>query len=50
MKHKRQKQEQFIRLLREHAAEVTIEGLPRKHEVAKSPLQSWKSKYGAMEV
>jgi len=50
MKRKRYTEEQIIRLLKEHEAGVTIDELARKHGVAKSSLQRWKSKYGGMEV
>ena len=50
MKRKRYTEEQIIRLLKEHEAGVTIDELARKHGVAKSSPQRWKSKYGGMEV
>ena len=50
MKRKRYTEEQIIGMLKEHEAGVTIEELARKHGVAKSSLQRWKSKFGGMEV
>ena len=50
MKRKHYTEEQIIGMLKEHEAGVTIEELARKHGVAKSSLQRWKSKYGGMEV
>jgi putative transposase len=50
MKRKHYTEEQIIGMLKEHEAGVTIEDLARKHGVAKSSLQRWKSKYGGMEV
>ena len=50
MKRKRYTEEQIIGMLKEHEAGVTIEDLARKHGVAKSSLQRWKSKFGGMEV
>ncbi len=50
MKRKRYTEEQIIAMLKEHEAGITIEELARKHGVAKSSLQRWKSKFGGMEV
>lgn len=50
MKRKNYTEEQIIGMLKEHEAGMTIEDLSRKHGVAKSSLQRWKSKYGGMEV
>ena len=50
MKRKHYTEEQIIGMLKGHEAGVTIEDLTRKHGVAKSSLQRWKSKYGGMEV
>lgn len=50
MKRKNYTEEQIIGMLKEHEAGMTIEDLSRKHGVAKSSLQRWKSKYVGMEV
>ena len=50
MKRKTYTEEQIIGMLKEHEAGMTIVELARKHGVAMSSLQRWKSKYGGMEV
>lgn len=50
MNRKHYTEEQIIGMFKEHEAGVMIEDLARKHGVAKSSLQRWKSKYGGMEV
>lgn len=50
MKRKNYSEEQIVGMYKEHEAGMTIEDLARKHGVAESSLQRWKSKYGGMDV
>ena len=50
MKRKNYTEEQIIGMLKEHEAGLTAEEVVRKHGIAHSTFQRWKSKYSGMEV
>ena len=49
MKRKRFKDEQIIKILKEHEVGVSVSDLARKHGFAEGILYTWKSKFGGME-
>jgi putative transposase len=50
MKRKKFKEEQIIKILKEHEAGATIVDLARRHGIAENTLYRWKAKYGGLEV
>jgi putative transposase len=50
MKRKRFTEEQIIKILRAHEAEVPLADLSREHGFAEGTIYTWKAKYGGMEV
>ena len=50
MKRKRYSEEQIISILKEHEGGLSTDEILRKHGLARSTFQRWKSKYGGMEV
>jgi putative transposase len=50
MKRKKFKEEQIIKILKEHEAGTTIVDLARRHGIAENTLYRWKARYGGLEV
>jgi putative transposase len=50
MKRSRFTQEQIIGALKEHQAGATAADLCRKHGISDATFDTWRSKYGGMEV
>ena len=50
MKRKRFKDEQIIKILKEHEVGVSVPHLARKHGFAEGIPYTWKSKFGGMEA
>lgn len=50
MKKSRFSEEQIIAVLEEHAAEIGVAELCRKHAISDATFYTWRKRYGGMEV
>jgi len=50
MRKSRFTEEQIIKVLKEHAAELSAAELCRKHGISEPTFYKWRSRYGGMEV
>ena len=50
MKRKRFSEEQFIGILKEHEAGVSVSEVCHKHDVSNASIYKWKARFGGIDV